>query len=86
MAELPAGFFTADVEVAGDVGVGVADGVAVAVGCESLTLIVGFEKVNPEALSLIRPSLSLTDSVEMTFVPPSLSMETVADIGALLKP
>jgi hypothetical protein len=73
-----AGFFTADVEDA--------EGDGVADAWESFTLIVGLEKVKPAALSLISPSASLTDSVEIMFVPPSLSMESVAEIGALLKP
>ena len=81
-----AGFFTADVEDEPADGVGDAEGDGVADAWESFTLIVGLEKVKPEALSFINPSFSLTDSVEMMFVPPSLSMESVAEMGALLKP
>ncbi len=81
-----AGFFTADVEDEPADGVGDAEGDGVADAWESFTLIVGLEKVKPAALSLISPSASLTDSVEIMFVPPSLSMESVAEIGALLKP
>lgn len=77
-------FFISIVLVGTDVGAGSFTGVGG--DCVSFTLIVGLEKVKPDAVSLIRPSRSLTDSVEMTFVPPSLSMETVAEIGASLKP
>jgi len=83
---VPSGFLTVEVEDGDEEGVGVADGVGEEAAWESFTLIVGLEKVKPEALSFINPSFSLTDSVEMMFVPPSLSMESVAEIGALLKP
>lgn len=81
-----AGFFTVGVEDELADGVGEAAGDGVADVWESFTLIVGLEKVKPAALSLMRPPTSLTDSVEMMFVPPSLSMESVAEMGALLKP
>jgi len=81
-----AGFFTVGVEDELADGVREAEGEGVADVWESFTLMVGLENVKPAALSLMRPSTSLTDSVEMMFVPPSLSMESVAEMGALLKP
>lgn len=51
----------------------------------SFTLIVGEEKVKPEALSRNHPSLSVTDVVATVLIPEAFCTETVAEIGALVK-
>jgi hypothetical protein len=51
----------------------------------SLTLIVGDEKVNPDALSRSQPSFSLTTVVATELTPDSFWIDTEAEIGALVK-
>jgi hypothetical protein len=48
-------------------------------------LIVGEEKVKPEALSRSQPSLSDTTVVATVLTPDAFCTETVAEIGALVK-
>jgi hypothetical protein len=51
----------------------------------SLTLIVGDENVNPEALRRSHPSFSLTTVVAIELKPDSFRIEIDAEIGAFVK-
>ena len=71
------------------VALGCVEGVGVTVGVRvcwvNFTLIVGEEKVKPEALSRSQPSLSDTTVVATVLTPDAFCTETVAEIGALVK-
>ncbi len=77
-------FFAAGFAVAvGDgVGVGVAVGAGVGASCESLTLMLGVENVNPPAVILSQPSFSLITVVATDGVPSELETSIFAWIGA----
>lgn len=51
----------------------------------SLTLIIGEENVNPDALSRSQPSFSLTTVVAIELKPDSFRIEIDAEIGAFVK-
>jgi hypothetical protein len=70
--------FFSDAGLAEALGAGVAEGAGVAAFCESLTLMLGVENVNPPAVILSQPSFSLITVVATDGVPSELETSIFA--------